>query len=231
MTIDRNKVRKSVAEYVYFLLDSEPKCEAYAAAYDSRRHKLHNAIYESMSVEFNCLNDTHIADGINDMTVPVEEYIDFHTDGVISNVYNRKILYDGMELRWATKEQIQQMLKDNKERINNRINEVNRVMERAVNGLDDWNNDHPTDKKLYPWNVGINTHEWNGLRADIYLEFAKIEALAEMPRESYTKILVTEYRDKPLATIEVLLNKLEGIAFRTERTKYYTYTSDKKDVD
>ena len=50
MTIDRDKVLKMVAEYVYFLLDNEPKGEADAAAYDSRRRKLHNAIAEIMGV-------------------------------------------------------------------------------------------------------------------------------------------------------------------------------------
>ena len=50
MTIDRDKVLKRVAEYVYFLLDNEPKGEADAAAYDSRRRKLHDAIAKIMGV-------------------------------------------------------------------------------------------------------------------------------------------------------------------------------------
>ena len=51
MELNRDKVRKAVAEYVYFLLDNEPKGEADAAAYDSRRRKLHNAIAEIMGVK------------------------------------------------------------------------------------------------------------------------------------------------------------------------------------
>lgn len=228
MNIDRYKVRKSVAEYVYFLLDSEIKGEVDAAIYDSRRRKLHNAIYKSMGVEFNCFDDTSIADGINAMAVPVEEFIDFHTDRVISKIYNRKVFYNGMEIQWDYKERIPSIIRNNKQRIKKRIDEVDKVMEQAVAGFDAWNKDNPNDKKFYPWNVGINTHDWNGLRDAINNEWGKMETLAEMPREAYTKIMVNEYLEKPLTTIDSLIKELEGIAFRAERTEYYTYTSDKK---
>ena len=228
MTIDRNKVRKSVAEYVYFLLDTELKGEVEFAVYDSRRRKLHDAIAESMGVKSNDFKDTSIADGINDMTVPVEEFIDFHTDRFISKVYNRKVFYDGMEIQWDYKERIPSIIRNNKQRIKERIDEVDKVMKQAVAGFDAWNKDHPNDKKFYPWNVGINTHDWNGLRDAINNEWGKMETLAEMPREAYTKIMVNEYLKKPLTTIDSLIKELEGIAFRAERTEYYTYTSKNK---
>ena len=82
-------------------------------------------------------------------------------------------------------------------------------------------------KHLYTWDVGINVHDWNGLRSCIETNWAKMEALAEMPREAYTKVLVNEYLDKPINTIENLIKELEGIAFRAERTKYYTYLAKK----
>ncbi len=227
MTIDRDKVLKRVAEYVYFLLDNEPKGEADAAAFDSRRRKLHDAIAKIMGVKPEDFKDTYIADGIKDMTVPAEEYIDFHTDRVISKVHNNRASYGGIEIRWDVKERIPHVIKRNKKRIQDRIKEVDKVMERAVKGLDDWNKDHPQDKTLYTWDVGINTHDWNGLRSAINSKWAKMEALAEMPREAYTKILVNAYLDNPLTAIEGLIKELEGIAFRAERTKYYTYEKKK----
>ena len=227
MTIDRDKVLKRVAEYVYFLLDNEPKGEADAAAYDARRRKLHDAIAKIMGVKPEDFKDTYIADGLKDKTVPVEEYIDFHTDRVISKVHNDRTSYGGIEIRWSEKERIPHIIERNKKRIKDRIKEVDKVMERAVKGLDDWNKDHPKDKHLYTWDVGINTHDWNGLRSAINSNWNKMEALAEMPREAYTKILVNEYLDRPLAAIESLIKELEGIAFRAERTKYYTYTRTK----
>ena len=223
MNIDRNKVRQAVAEYVYFLLDNELKVEADAAAFDSRRRKLHDAITEIMGFKPEDFKDTYIADGLKDKTVPVEDYIDFHTDRVISKVHNNRAAYNGIKIQWDYKERIPYIIERNKKRIDDRIKEVDKVMERAVNGLDDWNKDHPNDKYLYTWSVGINTHDWNGLRDAINSNWAKMEALAEMPREAYTKILVNEYLDKPLAAIESLIKELEGIAFRAERTKYYTY--------
>lgn len=223
MNIDRNKVRQAVAEYVYFLTDSKPKDETDAAAFDSRRRKLHDVIAESLNVKPADIKDTYIADGLKDKTVPVEDYIDFHTDRVISKVHNNRAMYGGIEIQWDYKERIPHIIKRNKKRIDDRIKEVDKVMERAVKGLDDWNKDHLKAKYLYTWNVGINVHDWNGLRSDIDSKWAKMEALAEMPREAYTKILVNEYLDKPLTTIESLVKELEGIAFRAERTKYYTY--------
>ena len=145
MNLDRDKVRKAVAEYVYFLVDNEPKGEVDAAAYDSRRRKLHNAIAEIMGVKPEDFKDTHIADGIKDMTVPVEEYIDFHTDRVITKVHNDRTSYGGIEIRWDAKERIPHIIKHNKKRIGDRIKEVDKVMERAVKGLDDWNKDHTND--------------------------------------------------------------------------------------
>ena len=224
MTIDRDKVLKRVAEYVYFLLDNKPEGEADAAAYDSRRRKLHDAIAKIMGVKPEDFKDTHIADGIKNMGVPVEDFIDFHTDRVITKVHNDRNSYGGIEIRWDAKERIPHIIKHNKKRIQDRIKEVDKVMERAVKGLDDWNKDHPKDKRLYTWDVGINVHDWNGLRSCIETNWSKMEALAEMPREAYTKILVNEYLDKPINTIENLIKELEGIAFRAERTKYYTYT-------
>lgn len=223
MKYDRDKVRKAVAEYVYFLLDNKPTDETDATAYDSRRRKLHDTIAEIMGVKPEDFKDTHIADGIKNMTVPVEDYIDFHTDRVISKAHNNRAAYDGIEIQWDYKERIPHIIRYNKERIKDRIKEVDKVMERAVKGLDDWNKDHPKGKTLYTWNVGINTHDWNGLRSAIDSKWAKMEALAEMPREAYTKILVNEYLDRPLAAVESLIKELEGIAFRAERTKYYTY--------
>lgn len=229
MAIDRDKVLKRVAEYVYFLLDNEPKGEADAAAYDSRRRRLHDAIAEIMGVKPEDFKDTYIADGLKDNTVPVEEYIDFHTDRVISKAHNDRAAYGGIEIRWDAKERIPHVIKRNRKRIDDRIKEVDRVMERAVRGLDDWNRDHPNDKRLYTWDVGINTHDWNGLRSAINSNWKKMEALAEMPREAYTKILVNEYLDRPLAAIGSLIKELEGIAFRAERTKYYAYAERKSE--
>ena len=228
MNIDRDKVHQAVAEYVYFLTDSKPKDETDAAIYDSRRRKLHNAIAEVLGAKPEDFKDTHIADGIKDMTVTVEEYIDFHTDRVISKAHNDRASYGGIEIRWDAKERIPYIIERNKKRIQNRIKEVDKVMTRAVKGLDDWNKDHPKGKTLYTWDVGINVHDWNGLRSCIDTNFAKMEALAKMPREAYTKILVNAYLDNPLSTIESLTKELEGIAFRAERTKYYTYTRDKE---
>lgn len=226
MNIDRDKVRQAVAEYVYFLTDNKPKDETDAAAFDSRRRKLHDAIADIMGVKSEDFKDTNIADGIKDMAVPVEEYIDFHTDRVISKVHNDKASYGGIEIQWDAKERIQYIIKRNKKRIDDRIKEVDAVMARAMKGLDAWNLDHPKSKTLYTWDVGINTHDWNGLRGCIKTNWAKMEALAEMPREAYTKLVVAEYLDKPLDTIKRLTTELEGIAFRAERTKYYTYTKN-----
>ena len=226
MNIDRSKVRQAVAEYVYLLVDGRPEDETDAAAFDSRRRRLHDAIAESLDANPADIKDTHIADGIADMAVPVEEYIDFHTDRVVSKVHNDGVSYGGIEIRWDVKERIPFIIKRNKKRFGDRIKEVDMVMERAVRGLDDWNKDHPKDKTLYTWDVGINTHDWNGLRGCIKSNWAKMDALAEMPREAYTKLVVVEYLDKPLDAIKRLTNELEGIAFRAERTKYYTYTGD-----
>lgn len=223
MIIDRDKVRKAVAEYVYFLMDNEPKGEEDAAAYDSRRRKLHDAIAESMGVKPDDLRDRHIADGIENMGVSAEDFIDFHADRVISEVHNRRAAYGGIEIQWDVKERIPHVIKRNKERIKDRIKEVDKVMDRAVKGLDDWNKDHPKNKRLYTWDVGINVHDWNGLRSAIDRNWEKMEELAEMPREAYTKIMVSTYLDKPLSAINSMIKELEGIAFRAERTKYYTY--------
>lgn len=223
MDLNRDNLRKAVAEYTYFLLDCKPEGEADAVTYDSRRRKLHNAIAEIMGVKPEDFKDTHIADGIKDMGVPVEDFIDFHTDRVITKVHNDRTSYGGIEIRWDAKERIPHIIKHNKKRIGDRIKEVDKVMERAQKGLADWNKDHPKDKRLYTWDVGINVHDWNGLRSAINSNWNKMEALAEMPREAYTKILVNEYLDKPINTIESLIKELEGIAFRAERTKYYTY--------
>lgn len=223
MKYDRDKVRKAVAEYVYFLLDNKPTDETDAAAYDSRRRKLHDAIAESMGVNPDDFRDTCISNGIKEMTVPTDEFIDFHADRVISKAHNNRVVYDGIEIQWDYKERIPHIIRHNKERIKDRIKEVDKVMERAVKGLDDWNKDHPKDKYLYTWDVGINVHDWNGLRSAINSKWTKMQALAEMPREAYTKILVNEYLDRPLAAIESLIKELEGIAFRAERTRYYTY--------
>ena len=109
MTIDRDKVLKRVAEYVYFLLDNEPKGEADAAAYDSRRRKLHDAIAKIMGVKPEDFKDTHIADGIKDMGVPVEDFIDFHTDRVITKVHNDRNSYSmGCQGAHSTHNQTQQ---------------------------------------------------------------------------------------------------------------------------
>lgn len=226
MDIDRSKVRQAVAEYVYFLADSRPKDGTDAAAFDSRRRRLHDAIAETMGVKPEDFGDTSIADGIANMGVPIEEYIDFHTDRVISKVHNDRAAYGGIEIQWDAKERIQYTIKRNKKRINDRIKEVDAVMTRAMKGLDAWNLDHPKGKTLYTWDVGINAHDWNGLRGRIKTNWAKMEALAEMPREAYTKLVVAEYLDKPLDTIRRLTNELEGIAFRAERTKYYAYAKD-----
>lgn len=228
MNIDRDKVHQAVAEYVYFLTDSKPIDETNAAAFDSRRRKLHDAIAESLNVKPDDVRDTHIADGIANMSVPIEEYIDFHTDRILTNVHNDRVKYNGIEIRWDVKERIRHVIERNKKRIGDRIKEVDKVMKRAVKGLDDWNKDHPKNKTLYTWDVGINVHDWNGLRSCIDANWAKMEALAEMPRESYTKILVNAYLDNPLSAVESLTKDLEGIAFRAERTKYYTYTRDKE---
>ena len=223
MKYDRDKIRKTVAEYVYFLLDNKPEGEADAAAYDARRRKLHDAIAEVLGAKPEDFKDTHIADGLKDKTVPVEEYIDFHTDRAITKIHNDRIAYGGIEIRWDTKERIPHVIKRNKRRIGDRIKEVDKVMERAQKGLNDWNKDHPKEKHRYTWDVGINVHDWNGLRSCIETNWSKMEALAEMPREAYTKILVNEYLDNPLSTIERLIKELESIAFLAERTPYYTY--------
>ena len=223
MKYDRNKVRKAVAAYVYFLLDNAPKDKADAAPFDSKRKALHRAIFKELTSNPDSWTDTHIANGIKDMMVPVEEYIDFHTDRLIDIFHNDDAKYGGIELDWESKERIDHIIKRNKKRIGDRIKEVDKVMERAQKGLNDWNKDHPKDKHLYTWDVGINVHDWNGFRSCIKRNWEKMDALAALPREAYTKLMVNTYLNSPIGTIEDLICKLEAIAFRAERTKYYTY--------
>ena len=223
MKYDRDKVREAVAAYVYFLLDNAPKDEADVAPFDSKRKALHDAIFKELTNNPDGSRDTHIANGIKDMMVPVEEYIDFHTDRLIDIFHNEDAKYGGIELDWESKERIYHIIKRNKKRIGDRIKEVDKVMERARKGLKDYNDDQPKDKHLYTWDVGINVHDWNGFRSCIERNWEKMDALAALPREAYTKLMVNTYLNAPIGTIEDLICKLEAIAFRAERTKYYTY--------
>ena len=138
-------------------------------------------------------------------------------------MYNNTARWGGIEIDWERKERIGWVIEHSKKRVKKCIAEVDKVMERAVKGLNDWNEDHPKDKPLYTWNVGINTHDWNGLRSAIKDNWAKMEALAELPREAYLQSVVNAYLHAPLNNIDSLIVKLQAIAFQAERTKYYTY--------
>lgn len=229
MKYDRDKVRKAVAAYVYFLLDNAPKDGTDAVAFDSKRKALHRAIFAELTKNPENFEDNYISEGLGNPTWKdgfgnEENYIDFHTDRLIDTFHNNVAQYGGgIEIDWERKERIDWVIEHNKKRINSRIKEVDKVMERAVKGLDDWNKDHPNSKHLYTWDVGINTHDWNGLRSAINSNWNKMEALARMPREAYTKMLVNAYLHTPLRAIDSLIIELQAIAFQAERTKYYTY--------
>lgn len=225
MKYNRDKVRKAVAAYVYFLLDNAPKDKADAAPFDSKRKALHMAIFKELTSNPDSWTDQYISEGLNkDWKAGFgdeENYIDYHTDRLIDIFHNEHAKYGGIELDWESKERIDFIIRNNKTRIGKRIAEVDKVMKRAQKGLEDYNDDH--QKFVYSWNSGINIHDWNGLRSCIDRNWEKMDALAALPREAYTKLMVNTYLKTPIGTIEDLICKLEAIAFRAERTKYYTY--------
>lgn len=229
MKIDRNKVRKAVADYVYFLLDNSPKDKTDVMAFDSKRKKLHEAIFEKLSDKPDDNRDEMISEWLSnpiwkDYFKDVEDYIDYNTDRLIDMFHNKRVkIGNGIEIDWEKKERIDWMIKTQKKHFDKRIAEVDKVMERAQNRLKDWNDDHPDSKYLATWDVGINDHDWNAFKYSINRHWDTIKALSELPREAYTKLVVETYLGRPLNDIEILTKKLESIAFRAERNEYYNY--------
>ena len=235
MKYDRNKIRKAVAEYVYLLLDGKPENAEEAERFDKKRKKRHDAIFTALGKDPANYRDGHIADGLTKNWragfVDEEQYIDYHTDRLIDVFYNEENKYSsGIKISWESKSRIDYVLKTNKDRVGKQLAEVNKVMERAQKGLKDYNEDNP-GKHVYTWDVGINVHDWNGLRQCIEVNWEKIETLSELPREAYTQVMVNEYFHKPLQTIDRLVKELESIAFLAERTPYYTYEKKGKTND
>lgn len=233
MKYDREKIRKAVAEYVYFLNDSHPKGPDDVTVWDSKRRKLHNAIFESAGLDPAKFEDKQIADKLDSWDKyfdTIEQYIDYHTSRLFDTFNNEKAEWgNGIKTYYALKDRIDRVLKYWKDKLDARITVADNTMRRALNGLRAWNDDRPDGVEYVgPWAVGINSHDFNGEWGYIKRLWASMEEFAKQPREAFLQDTVKVQFDDKLDKIKKSIERLESFAFRAMQTKYYTYPIKEK---
>ncbi len=228
MKYDREKIRKAVAEYVYFLKDSHPSGPDDVTTWDSKRRKLHNAMFEAFGFDPARYGDKHIADSIDSIDKAfdgIEQFIDYHTDRLFDMFHNNDVRYgNGVETNYAFKDRIDKNIDYWKKKYGARIDLAKKAMHRAEAGLKCWNDDRPEGTPyVATWDAGINVHDFTGVCSSIDRDWEFIEGFAKMPREAFLKSVVKAYYSNKIEDIGRSIEKLESLAFQAMHTSYYTY--------
>ena len=248
---DRKKAVEAILEYIYFIENNRDENGEISPddpiKFDSRRKQLHLAIASIFGVseddypgyrnviDFTTLEgfvwDKWIKDGRK-----AEAYAEILYWGIVDKINNVNAPYTEIETEYESKLRIDDILKWTKEKIEKRMKPVDEVMDEYLVNKTAWNEDHYEKNNTEPYIYDhSNRHDYNGFVSSIKSALHKIGLFAKQPMEAYLKVAVGKYVDEPLASIDEMLKKLDGIAFRAqERYKtepFYKYLTLKKEFE
>lgn len=248
---DRKKGVEAIIEYIYFIENNrDDKGELSPEnpeKFDARRKQLHLAIAEVFGLSENSYPDYRL---VQDFTTTkgfiwdkwmrdgrkLEEYAEIMYWDIVDKLNKFRAPYTEIETSYRTKLRIDDILMWTREKVEKRMKPINEIMDEYERNKAAWNNDHngknPDEPYIYDHS---NRHDYNGYVSSIKSALNKIELFAKQPMEAYLKVVVDKYLDEPLTSIDEILNRLDGLAFRAqERYKtepFYRYIEHTKGVE
>ncbi len=253
MTEKYNKKQgiETILEYIYFIENNRDKNGELSPEdpmkFDSRRRELHLAIaavfglseksrpdYRN-AIDFTTL-DGFVWDKWNKDGRKLEEYAEILFWDIVDKINQVRAPYTEIETAYRTKLRIEDIIKWTKEKIEKKIKPIDEVMDEYMRNKDAWNKDHHDKDNSKPYIYDhSNRHDYNGFVGSIKSALRELELFSKQPMEAYLKVAVQQHVDKPLETINAMLEKLDGIAFRAqERYKkepFYRYIEHTKGVE
>ena len=243
---DKKAAIEAILEYIYFIENNRDKKGELSPVepmkFDSRRKQLHLAIAAVFSLSENShpnyknVIDFTTLDGfvwdkwVNDGR-KLEEYAEIRFWDIVDKINKIRAPYTEIETEYKTKLRIDDIIKGTKEKIEKRMKSIDEVMDEYKRNQEAWNNDHK-DNYIYDHS---NRHDYNGLTGSINSALRELELFSKQPMEAYLKVAVKQHVDKPLETINTMLERLDGIAFRAqERYKkepFYRYIEHTEGVE
>lgn len=248
---NRKAAIKAILEYIYFIENNRDNSGELSPdepmKFDSMRKQLHLAIasifglsensypnYKNI-LDFTTLEgfvwDNWIKDGRK-----AEDYAEILYWGIVDKINEVRAPYTEIETAYRTKLRIDDIIKWTKEKIEKRMKPIDEVMDEYMRNKEAWNKDHHEKNNAEPYIYDhSNRHDYNGFVGSIKSALRELELFSKQPIEAYLKVAVKQHVDKPLETINTMLEKLDGIAFRTqERYKkepFYRYIEHTEGVE
>ena len=243
---DKKKGIKTILEYIYFIENNRDKNGELSpkdpTKFDSRRRELHLAVAavfglsENSHPDYRNVIDFTTLDGFawdkwNNDGRKLEEYAEIIFWDIVDKINKVRAPYTEIETAYRTKLRIDDIIKWTKEKIEKRMKPIDEVMDEYKRNKEAWNNDHE-DNYIYD---NSNRHDYNGFVGSINSALRELGLFSKQPMEAYLKVAVQQHVDKPLETINAMLEKLDGIAFRAqERYKkepFYRYIEHTEGVE
>lgn len=247
---DKKAAIEAILEYIYFMENNRDRNGEISPEdpmkFDSRRKQLHLAIAsifglseDSYPSYRNVLDFTTLEGFIWDKWITdgrkAEDYAEILYWGIVDKLNKHRAPYTEIETEYKTKLRIDDILKWTREKIEKRMKPIDEVMDEYKANRKAWNEDHNEKNKDEPYLYDhSNLHDYNGFVSSINSDLRKIKLFAEQPMEAYLKVAVEQYVDKPLASIDETLKKLDGIAFRAQEQyktePFYKYLDKRKKI-
>ena len=247
--INRDEVRQAVAEYAYFLTDTEEPSAADSTVYDAKRKAFHDRIGKALGYDVdyeygdwkhhsrNWLSESiKTWDKGNSCVNSLEECIDLCTDQLIDGVTSDLDIASVIKTNHAFKYKIDKWIEFEEKKANKRMKAVEEVMDETHREWSAWYDGEykdRDDRKCKDYGYDMNHHDYNGYLSSIESRWETIKAFAKLPKEAYTASAVKTYYNDNIAAIKSYISSCEAIAFRAERlyrTKpYYKYIETHKE--
>ncbi len=242
----RKKAIEAILEYIYFIENNRDENGELSpkdpAKFDSRRKQLHLAIGEVFGLSENSYpNYRNVIDFItlegfvwdrwNKDGRKLEEYAEILFWSIVDKINGIRAPYTEIETEYKTKLRIDDIIKWKKEEIEKKMKPVDDMMNEYGRNQKAWNEEHDDNEYVFDHS---NRHDYNGVTGSIKSALRELELFSKQPMEAYLKVAVQQHVDKPLETINMMLEKLDGIAFRAqERYKtepFYKYLDKRNEA-
>lgn len=248
---DKEKAVKAILEYIYFIENNRDKNGELSPKdpmkFDSRRKQLHLAVAAVFGLSENSHPDYRnvidfttlegfVWDKWNNDGRKLEEYAEILFWGIVDKINDVRAPYTEIETEYRTKLRIDDIIKWKEEKIAKKMRPIDEVMDEYMRNKEAWNKDHHEKDNSEPYIYDhSNRHDYNGFVSSINSALRELKLFSKQPMEAYLKVAVQQHVDKPLKTIDAMLEKLDGLAFRAqERYKtepFYRYIEHTEGVE
>lgn len=248
---DRKAAIETILKYIYFIENNREQNGELSpkdpTKFDPRRKQLHLAIAsifglsENSHPNYKSVIDFTTLEGFawdkwNKDGRKLEEYAEILFWDIVDKINKFKAPYTEIETEYRTKLRIDDIIKWTKEKIEKRMKPIDEVMDEYKRNKAAWNRDHHEKNNAEPYIYDhSNRHDYNGFVGSINSALRELGLFSKQPMEAYLKVAVRQHVDKPLETINAMLEKLDSIAFRAqERYKtepFYRYIEHTEGVE